>query len=84
MLVDVEEYKMLNGYSEDCKKGAVRLKDIQRASFSLHLNSIKDYLCFLPITLPSIFTTKDYASVCNINLKITDCSTYPMSFRCYC
>lgn len=70
MLVDVEEYKMLNGYSEDRKKGASKVERYPKElHFQLHLNSIKDYLCFLPITLPSIFTTKDYASVCNINLK---------------
>lgn len=66
-LMDMEEYKLLNGWSRDRKKGSSRydrlpgkLRDIVR------LESRKDYLYFLPESLPEEFTSMDLARCARI------------------
>lgn len=66
-LMDMEEYKLLNGWSRDKKKGAARydrlpgkLRDIVR------LEHREDYLYFLPDSLPQEFTSLDLAKCAHI------------------
>lgn len=66
-LMDMEEYKLLNGWSRDKKRGASRydrlpgrLRDIVR------LECAKDYLYFLPDSLPEEFTSLDLAKSAHI------------------
>lgn len=66
-LMDMEEYKLLNGWSRDRKRGASRydrlpgkLRDIVR------LENRTDYLCFLPDDLPKEFTSEDLAKCAHI------------------
>lgn len=66
-MMDMEEYKLLNGWSRDKKRGASRydrlpgkLKDIVR------LETKKDYRCFLPEGLPEEFTSQDLAKCAHI------------------
>ena len=61
-LMDMEEYKLLNGWSRDKKRGASRydrlpgsLRDIVR------LETVEDYRYFLPEELPESFTSLDLA-----------------------
>ena len=67
-LMDMEEYKLLNGWSKDKKRGSSRydrlpgnLRDIVR------LESIKDYRYFLPDGLPDSFTSLDLAKCAHIS-----------------
>lgn len=67
-LMDMEEYKLLNGWSADKKRGAARydrlpgsLRDIVR------LNQKDDYLSFLPDSLPEEFTSLDLAKCAHIS-----------------
>lgn len=69
-LMDMEEYKLLNGWSRDRKRGATRydrlpgkLRDIIR------LEKKEDYSMFLPESLPDYFTTKDLAGISHISQK---------------
>ncbi len=66
-MMDMEEYKLLNGWSRDKKKGATRydrlpgkLRDIVR------LERRADYLYFLPDSLPEEFTSLDLAKCAHI------------------
>lgn len=66
-LMDMEEYKLLNGWSRDRKRGASRydrlpgrLRDIVR------LENRRDYLYFLPEDLPEEFTSLDLAKHAHI------------------
>lgn len=66
-LMDMEEYKLLNGWSRDRKRGASRydrlpgrLRDIVR------LENRRDYLYFLPEDLPVEFTSLDLAKHAHI------------------
>lgn len=67
-LMDMEEYKLLNGWSRDKKRGSSRydrlpggLRDIVR------LESRSDYLYFLPDSLPEEFTSPDLAKCAHIS-----------------
>lgn len=66
-MMDMEEYKLLNGWSRDKKKGSTRydrlpgkLRDIVR------LERREDYLYFLPDNLPQEFTSMDLARCAHI------------------
>lgn len=62
-LIDVEEYRMLNGWSHDRKRGSTRYDRIPTALVDeIYLGSPADYICMLPDELPAAFTVKDYAS----------------------
>lgn len=61
VLLDVEEYRLLNGWSKDKKKGSTRNDGIPVA-FNEEINILtwKDYKEFLPSDLPDTFTVADY------------------------
>jgi hypothetical protein len=68
--VDVEEYRYLDGWSTDRKKGATR---VDRMPLSLReemiLHDRKDYGCLLPDMLPACFTTEDYRKASRLSRK---------------
>ena len=58
--IDIEEYRLLNGWNASRKRGASRHDGIPtRLVDELYLSSPSDFICFLPDTLPKEFTTKD-------------------------
>lgn len=60
-LIDMEETRLLNGWSKDKKKGSARYDRIPieiKAEFKIH--SSNDYKIFLSDNLPDRFTSKDY------------------------
>ena len=62
MLIDLEEYRFLNGYSKDRKKGSTRSDRIPTALYACEaIMSISDYQKLIPDMLPETFTVKDYA-----------------------
>lgn len=66
-MLDIEEYRILDGYSKDKKKGSHR-NDAFPVAFAYEtlIETVKDYLCFLPIELPEEFTVKDYQKIAGI------------------
>ena len=69
-LVDAEEYRILNGWSKDKKKGATRFDRIPVGLVDeLYINSLDGYLQLIPDTLPVQFGTKDYAKHTNTSIK---------------
>ncbi len=70
-LVDMEEYRLLNGWSKDRKKGSRRYDRIPVGLFDeITVEKREDYLQFLPEGLPDPFTSKDLAKTAKIPLKI--------------
>ena len=66
-LLDVEEFKLLNGYGKDRKIRASRSDGFpQELIAEVELRTPADYVYFLPDTLPEEFTSADYASHCHI------------------
>lgn len=68
VLLDMEEYRLLNGWSNDKKKGSTRYDRIPTALVKeINIDCLQDYLQFLPYDLPERFTTADFAK----KVKIT-------------
>lgn len=60
-LLDVEEYRLLNGWSKDKKKGSTRNDGIPvTLNEEIDILNYKDYKEFLPADLPDKFTVTDY------------------------
>ena len=71
MLIDMHEYRLLNGWSKDFKKGSSRYERIPtKICDSLNLSTKKDYLFFFPDDLQSPFTVKQYSEVLRINKRL--------------
>lgn len=61
VLIDLEEYKLLDGWSQDKKKGATKSDKIPLAiTNEIYINNISDYEKLIPKTLSQTFTSKDY------------------------
>lgn len=74
-LLDVEEFKMLDGYGPSRKIRASRSDGFpQDLVAEVELRSPSDYAYFLPETLPGEFTSADYASACVIRRDLAQAS----------
>lgn len=66
-LLAVEEYRLLNGWSYDKKRGATRHDGMPLELIDeLYITQLSDYKQFLPPTLPQKFTTKDVSHLAKI------------------
>lgn len=69
-LIDVEETRYLNGWSYDKKRGSSRMDGIPVDIYDeMRIDTISDYLKFLPDTLPEKFTSKDLSKAAKIPQK---------------
>lgn len=61
VLVDIEEYRRLDGWSKDKKKGSTRYERIPVALVEeVEINCVDDYIRMLPKGLAAQFTVKDF------------------------
>lgn len=70
-LIDMEEYRLLNGWSRDKKRGSDRydripLKFVQE----VRIDRKEDYLQFVPFDLPEPFTAKEFAASAKIRPEL--------------
>ena len=66
-LIDVEETRYLNGWSYNKKRGSSRMDGIPVDIYDeVRIDSMADYLKFLPDTLPEKFTSKDFGKAAKI------------------
>lgn len=71
LLIDLEEYRFLNGWSKDRKKGSSRSDRIPTALYAEEaIHSVSDYKKLIPDDMPDPFTTKDYAKAARISLTV--------------
>lgn len=71
LLMDMEEYKLLNGWSRDRKKGSTRYDRIPTELVEeVEITCLEDYLQFVPIDLPGRFTVKDFAKAAHIPARL--------------
>ena len=69
-LIDAEEYRLLNGWSTDRKRGSTRYDRIPTALVDeIYIGSTGDYQCMIPDTLPTEFTAKDYAKESHLAIR---------------
>jgi len=70
MFLDVEEYRYLDGWSENRKRGSSRCDRIPVDIVGeVCFNKTADYLQFIPEGLPCNFTSKDYKRAANVSLR---------------
>lgn len=70
VMVDIEEYRNLDGWSVDKKKGSSRYERIPvEIADELKINNISDYIKLIPSSLPNEFTVKDYKKATKISLR---------------
>ena len=70
MLLDMDEYRLLNGWSADGKKGSHRAERIPTALVdSYTLKTAQDYAALLPASLPERFTTADVVKQARMNKR---------------
>jgi len=69
LLINMEEYRYLNGWSLDKKKGSSRYNRVPVELIDeMYLASPIDYQLFIPDTLPLNFTSKEYQKMSPLNL----------------
>lgn len=69
-LVDVEEYRLLNGWSKDRKRGSSRYDRIPKELIDeFYIGSLAEYACMIPEDLPEKFSAKDYAKASKLALR---------------
>lgn len=71
VLMDIEEYKLLNGWSRDKKKGASRHDRIPiELVEEVEIRCLQDYMQFVPYELKGEFTSKEFAKAAHINVSL--------------
>ncbi|MGB8452790.1 MAG: hypothetical protein WCD89_10690 [Anaerocolumna sp.] len=74
ILLNLEEYRLLNGWSKDKKKGSTRNDGIPTDLVEeVTIKNLTEYKKLIPECLPDTFTSKDYQKAAG--LRISDAST---------
>ena len=67
----MEEYRLLNGWSKDKKKGSDRYDRIPLAFVEeVCIDRREDYMQFIPYDIPEEFTAKDFAKHAKIPVRL--------------
>lgn len=70
-LIDMEEYRLLNGWSRDKKKGSERYDRIPLTFVEeVCVDRREDYMQFIPYDIPEQFTAKDFAKHAKIPVRL--------------
>ena len=71
VLLDMEEYRLLNGWSRDKKKGSSRYDRIPTELVEeVEIDGVRDYMQFVPCELDGFFTSKQFANAAHIPLSL--------------
>ncbi len=71
VLMDVEEYKLLNGWSKDRKKGSSRYDRIPTELVEeIEVSCPEDYMQFVPLELEDSFTSREFAKAAHIPVHL--------------
>lgn len=69
VLIDAEEYRLLNGWSRDRKKGSTRYDRIPKELVDEYfIGGKSDYTCLIPDGLSEDYTSQDFAKAAHIPL----------------
>ena len=74
-MLDLEEFRLLNGYARNRKKGSTRYDRIPLDIVDeLIIERQEDYIQFIPYELEEEFTSKEFAKEAKINLSLAQTS----------
>jgi len=72
ILLNIEEYRLLNGWSKDRKKGSVRFDRIPLSLVDeIDIVRVEDYMQLIPEDLERPFTVKDFSKAVHVNQRVT-------------
>ena len=81
VLMDMEEYKLLNGWSRNKKKGSKRFDRIPgQLVEEILIERPEDYMQFVPIALEEQFTSKDFGKAAHIPLSLAQVTLHLLFF----
>ncbi len=71
VLLDMEEYRLLNGWSKDRKKGSSRYDRIPLELVEeVEITRLEDYMQFVPYELEDTFTSREFARAAHIPVPL--------------
>lgn len=71
LLIDMEEIRLLNGWSKDKKKGSERYERYPlRLIEQVSVEQIEDFYQMLPVQLPEIFSAAEFARAAGISKRV--------------
>ena len=72
-LIDMEEYRLLNGWSRDKKRGSERFDRIPlKFVEEVCIDRREDYMQFVPFDLPEPFTSREFAKCAKIPMRLAN------------
>ena len=81
VLADMEEYRLLNGWSRNKKKGSKRFDRIPgQLVEEISIERPEDYMQFVPIALEEQFTSKDFGKAAHIPLSLAQVTLHLLFF----
>ena len=81
VLADKEEYRLLNGWSRNKKKGSERFDRIPgQLVEEILIERPEDYMQFVPIALEEQFTSKDFGKAAHIPLSLAQVTLHLLFF----
>lgn len=80
VMMDMEEYRLLNGWSTDKKRGSQRFDRYPlEIKDEVVLDDVRDYIQLLPLELPEIFTSANLAKTAKIPLALSQMTLLVMT-----
>ncbi len=81
LMIDLEEYRLLNGWSEDKKKGSTRSDRIPTELVEeFIIDDRDDYQQLIPEQLEEEFTVKDYKKASGVTLKVSQVALHVLNY----
>lgn len=81
VMVDVEEYRNLDGWSNDKKKGSHRVERIPVGiGEKIEINSTADYIKLIPEELPEKFTSQDFKKASSLSISAAQTALNVLSY----
>lgn len=81
LMIDLEEYRLLNGWSEDKKRGSTRSDRIPTDLVGEYtIDGKEDYQQLIPAQLEEEFTVKDYKKASGISLKASQTAIHVLNY----
>ena len=72
-LIDMDEYRLLNGWSRDKKRGSERFDRIPLEFVEeVRIDRREDYMQFVPFDLPEPFTSRQFAKCAKIPMRLAN------------
>ncbi|TAH69481.1 MAG: hypothetical protein EWM47_07010 [Anaerolineaceae bacterium] len=81
VLLNMEEYRFLDGWSEDKKKGSSRCDRIPMELIEeIHISQVEDYNLLIPESLKEVFTSKDYKKATGLSTGASNTAVHILNY----